>query len=167
MRLALAYCGLLAAMSLVGARHVGILSADDGTIRQGSYTLKGSDRDVDVNYGKQDADDDDRRPGGLEDPPEDEDDKATDASFITSMMGRLQNEIAAKLGIDQETSGSYQIVDWKWQLVNGRNFFVKVQFGPNYYHLRLFASFDGQTQNLVAYQPGHTATDEIEYFEGT
>ncbi|XP_046360713.2 cystatin-B-like [Haliotis rufescens] len=67
------------------------------------------------------------------------------------------------------TFGVYTAISFRSQMVAGTNYFVKVQVDENdeHFHLRIFVPLPSTNfqPSLAAYQPGHTAASDLEYFD--
>ena len=57
-------------------------------------------------------------------------------------------------------------VDYKTQIVNGINYFIKVDAGSEHLHLRVFKpfAFKGDQPELHGVQLGKTLQDEVAHF---
>ncbi|MDK0713538.1 cystatin domain-containing protein, partial [Clostridium perfringens] len=80
-------------------------------------------------------------------------------AVIEEVRGDVENKLEKKLD-------SYDAVSYKTQIVAGTNYFVKVNAGDEYIHLRIFAPLpcSGNPKELADLQRGKTAEDEITYF---
>eukprot|EP00276_Gloeochaete_wittrockiana_P014727 CAMPEP_0184346588 /NCGR_PEP_ID=MMETSP1089-20130417/14823_1 /TAXON_ID=38269 ORGANISM="Gloeochaete wittrockiana, Strain SAG46.84" /NCGR_SAMPLE_ID=MMETSP1089 /ASSEMBLY_ACC=CAM_ASM_000445 /LENGTH=93 /DNA_ID=CAMNT_0026677317 /DNA_START=39 /DNA_END=320 /DNA_ORIENTATION=+ len=58
---------------------------------------------------------------------------------------------------------TYQAVSYATQVVAGTNYFVKVNTGDNFVHLRVYKDLAGAT-SLHSFQDNKTAEDAIAYF---
>ncbi|XP_046574782.1 cystatin-B-like isoform X2 [Haliotis rubra] len=73
---------------------------------------------------------------------------------------------------DLETKASrtfttYKAISYRTQVVSGINYFIKVDVGDQYYHLRIFnpLPYMNSGPSLVAYQRGKTGKSELSYFK--
>nr|XP_022304750.1 cystatin-A-like isoform X2 [Crassostrea virginica] len=88
--------------------------------------------------------------------------KPADAEILAITI-EVKDAVEEKVGKKLET---YSPVSYKTQVVAGINYFVKVNVGDEYLHLRIFAPLPctGNPKELTDLQTGKTAEDEIIYF---
>ncbi|VDI00939.1 cystatin-A/B [Mytilus galloprovincialis] len=94
------------------------------------------------------------RPGGLSDvmQPNEE---------VNRIVADLKGEIEAQLG---EKLNTYKVVSFKRQVVAGTNYFIKIEYGLKYVHIRVSKSLGGRV-TLASVESGHKLHDLIKYFE--
>ncbi|XP_067122413.1 cystatin-A2-like isoform X1 [Centruroides vittatus] len=81
---------------------------------------------------------------------------------VKGIIEKVKEEIQTKIGRVFE---KFEAVSYRTQLVNGVNYFVKVQVGDDeHLHVRAHKSFQGEV-TLSAYQEGKALEDEIVYFQ--
>lgn len=82
---------------------------------------------------------------------------------VISIFESIRPELESKLGGGSLSAA--KPVSYKSQLVNGVNYFIKIDLGNDKYaHVRAYRSFAGET-SLRAVQPDKALLDEIEYFD--
>nr|AEF33385.1 cystatin B-like protein [Crassostrea ariakensis] len=84
-------------------------------------------------------------------------------SEIQASIEEVREDVETNVGNKLDT---YDAVSYKTQIVAGTNYFVKVNAGDEYLHLRIFAPLPctGDPKELTDLQRGKTAEDEITYF---
>ena len=81
---------------------------------------------------------------------------------VFEILENIRPDVESKLG---QSLADYKPVAFKSQLVNGVNYFIKVDIGNNkFIHVRAYRSFGGDT-SLRAIKADKQLLDEIEYFD--
>lgn len=81
---------------------------------------------------------------------------------VFEVMKAIRPELERKLG---KTFCKYEPVSCKTQLVNGINYFIKIDIGePHFLHVRVHRSFAGE-HTFAAVHTGKQLEDEIDYFQ--
>ncbi|XP_030059833.1 cystatin-A isoform X1 [Microcaecilia unicolor] len=82
---------------------------------------------------------------------------------IQALLDQIKPEYEAKTG---KCPPKFKAVEYKSQVVAGTNYFVKVDTGDEFVHVRIFQSLshDGKKLSLDSYQTNKTQHDEICYF---
>ncbi|XP_071955942.1 cystatin-A2-like [Antedon mediterranea] len=79
---------------------------------------------------------------------------------IQGFIDKVREEAEKEVGRSFE---KYEAKVYATQLVNGVNYFVKVNTGSNYVHMRLYKPFQGDV-SFVTFQDNKTESDELAYF---
>ncbi|GIY99825.1 cystatin domain-containing protein [Caerostris extrusa] len=81
---------------------------------------------------------------------------------VHQITRQVKDEVQAKTGLLFE---EFVPVNYRSQLVNGTNYFIKVKHAPTQHlHLRVHRSFAGEV-TLSAFQLDKKLDDELEYFQ--
>ncbi|XP_037380375.1 cystatin-B [Talpa occidentalis] len=92
----------------------------------------------------------------------------TAARPATAETQAIADQVKAQLEEkENKTFPMFKAVEFKSQLVAGRNFFIKVQVGEeDFMHLRVFQSLPHENKplSLSSYQTRKTRQDELSYF---
>ncbi|XP_062594942.1 cystatin-A-like [Saccostrea cucullata] len=82
---------------------------------------------------------------------------------IRELVDRVKGDILTQLPSNEERS-MFEPISYKTQLVNGVNYFVKIQTGVNsYIHVKIYSNFRKTDVSLTGLEVGKTAEDPINY----
>ncbi|KAM6095588.1 Cystatin-A [Chlamydotis macqueenii] len=85
----------------------------------------------------------------------------------TPEIQQITDEVKPQLERRQNrTYSTFNAIVFRTQVVNGINYFIKVQDDHDYVHLKVFQSLPHENQGptLVAFQTGKTRDDPLTYF---
>ncbi|KAH7948131.1 cystatin-A2 [Rhipicephalus sanguineus] len=86
--------------------------------------------------------------------------KPADAT-VQEICEKVRSDVENKLG---QTFAEFTPVNYKTQVVNGTNYFIKVRVGSDQYvHVRAHKSFQGDV-TFAAVQENKSLDDEVEHF---
>ncbi|XP_008101925.1 cystatin-A [Anolis carolinensis] len=82
---------------------------------------------------------------------------------IQEMVDQTKGEIEKK---ENKTYSIFKAIEYRTQLVSGTNYFIKVDGGKEYLHVRIYKPLpqSGEKPSLTSYQTGKTASDPLIYF---
>ncbi|KAM4044729.1 cystatin-A2-like [Anomaloglossus baeobatrachus] len=80
---------------------------------------------------------------------------------VQGLCDKVKTEFLEKAGINAAT---FEPVKYKSQDMTGEKYFVKVNIGDQYYHLKIYDPHTPEKPTLMGFQDGKTEKDEIEYF---
>ncbi|XP_073526974.1 cystatin-A2-like [Phyllobates terribilis] len=63
-----------------------------------------------------------------------------------------------------KNADTFQLLSYKTQVVSGKNYFVKVDIGDDFCHLKISAPHSGKDPELLGWQCGKTKNDAITSF---
>ncbi|KFQ93454.1 Cystatin-A [Nipponia nippon] len=96
-------------------------------------------------------------PGGL-----------SEAKPATPEVQHIADEVKPQFeSKENRTYGTFTAITYKTQVVNGINYFIKVQVcNDDYVHLRVYKGLpqEDQQPSLVSFQTGKTRDDPLTYF---
>ncbi|XP_063415017.1 cystatin-A2-like [Mytilus trossulus] len=79
---------------------------------------------------------------------------------VTRIVADLKGEIEDQIG---EKLNNFKVVSFKRQVVAGTNYFIKIEYGLKYVHIRVFKSLGGGV-TLAKVETGHKLLDLINSF---
>ncbi|XP_013391799.1 stefin-C-like [Lingula anatina] len=82
---------------------------------------------------------------------------------IQKIVDGVKAELEGKVG---KNFTECKAISYRSQVVAGTNYFVKVQVGDEYIHVRIFVPLPhtGEAPSVHSFQAGKSAADPIEYF---
>eukprot|EP01132_Coremiostelium_polycephalum_P004157 gene4157-5203_t len=81
---------------------------------------------------------------------------------IQDIVDKIRSKVQEKLHLG--TIQQFRAISYKKQLVNGFNYFVKVQCDNQVIHLRIYQDFKATETKLVSIQENKSLHDDITYF---